>query len=186
MIYNLFLCLGDSLTFGARDIYMRNYPLELAKQLSETTSEEWYCITEAINGQTSSELARAAYSIVSKYPDVYGVLLLIGTNDSRNKFPIEIYLDNVKQIIRVCRILGKKVYLLSIPTLSYERHFLWFDEESKLLIEEYNKKLANLENIVFIDLHKIINEDDLIDGVHFSHQANLKIATFLAKVLLCK
>jgi nucleoside-diphosphate-sugar epimerase len=76
MIYNLLLCLGDSLTCGARDRYMRNYPLELAKELSEITSEEWYCITEAVNGRTSSELATSAYSIVNKYSDVYGVILL--------------------------------------------------------------------------------------------------------------
>jgi lysophospholipase L1-like esterase len=184
MIYNLLLCLGDSLTCGARDRYMRNYPLELAKELSEITSEEWYSITEAVNGRTSSELATSAYSIVNKYPDVYGVILLIGTNDSRNKFPVEVYIDNVKQIIRVCRILRKKIYLLSIPPFFYHRHFLWYDKQARLLIDEYNEKLSEMENVVFIDLNKQIEENDLIDGVHFTHEANVKIAKFLAKSLL--
>src|SRR5579883_2117295 len=111
MIYNLLLCLGDSLTFGARDRYDRNYPLELGCRLSEITGEEWYCITEACNGRVSSELAREAYQLLSPYPDVHGVLILIGTNDSRRKIPLNVYRDNIQQIIRVCRILRKKVFL---------------------------------------------------------------------------
>ena len=31
MIWNEILCIGDSLTYGARDEYGRSYPLELAK-----------------------------------------------------------------------------------------------------------------------------------------------------------
>ena len=39
MIWNEILCLGDSITFGARDCYGRSYPAELGKILSEKTGE---------------------------------------------------------------------------------------------------------------------------------------------------
>ena len=35
MIWNEVVCLGDSLTYGARDRYGRSYPAELAKILFE-------------------------------------------------------------------------------------------------------------------------------------------------------
>ena len=35
MIWNEILCLGDSLTYGARDRYGRSYPAELGKILSK-------------------------------------------------------------------------------------------------------------------------------------------------------
>ena len=184
MIYNILLCLGDSLTFGARDRYGRNYPLELAQRLSEKSGEEWYCITEAYNGRISSELAREAYTSVSKYPDVYGVLLLIGTNDSRNGIPPEIFEDNIRQIVRVCRIHKKKIYALSIPTVTVKRHFLWFDEACLARIEEYNRILERMDHVKFIDIRDAIRDEELIDGLHFSHEANVKLAELLAARLL--
>jgi lysophospholipase L1-like esterase len=184
MIYHLLLCLGDSLTFGARDQYGRNYPLELACSLSKRTGEDWFCITEASNGRTSSDLAREVYPLMVKYPDVHGTCLLIGTNDSRQKIPAEIYLDNVRQIVRVCRILKKRVFILSVPHFTPERHFLWFDDEALSLVKSYNEGLRQLASATFVDISEIITNSDLIDGVHFSHEANCKLASFLAQYLV--
>ena len=39
MIWNEILCIGDSLTYGARDCYRRSYPVELGKILYEKTKE---------------------------------------------------------------------------------------------------------------------------------------------------
>lgn len=184
MIYNLLLCLGDSLTLGSRDIFGRNYPLELGYKLSQLTGEEWYCITEAVNKRTSSDLARDAYSIAVRYTDVYGVILLIGTNDSRLEIPDEIYLGNLQQTIRVCKILGKKIYLLSIPHVSFKRHFLWYGESSAARINSYNKLMPRIQGVHFFDLAAHLDDGDLIDGVHFTHDANEKIAELLAHWLI--
>ena len=51
MIWNEVVCLGDSLTFGARDRYGRSYPLELGKILSEKTGEFYICHNHGINGE---------------------------------------------------------------------------------------------------------------------------------------
>jgi lysophospholipase L1-like esterase len=184
MIYHLLLCMGDSLTTGARDAEGRSYPLELSRELSSRTGEEWYCITEAVNGRTSAELARDAYKIAREYSDVFGVLLLIGTNDSRHGVPADTFEDNVRQIVRVCRILGKKVYVLSIPAFTPERHFLWYSAEARRLLDAYNERLAKLPDIELIDLRRAVTDADLIDGVHFSHEGNLRIARYLAERLL--
>ncbi len=183
MIYNLLLCVGDSLTYGARDQFGRNYPLELGRLMTEHTGEEWYCITEAVNGRISSEVARDAYGIIAKYPDAYGVLLLIGTNDSRRAIPPEIYAYNVRQIVRVCRVLGKKVHVLSVPTIAVERHFLWYDQACLTRLEEYNQILKDMDHVRFVDIRDVIGDAELIDGVHFTHEANVKLAEYLVGCL---
>ena len=43
MIWNEILCIGDSLTYGARDCYRRSYPVELGKILYEKTKEFYIC-----------------------------------------------------------------------------------------------------------------------------------------------
>jgi lysophospholipase L1-like esterase len=184
MIYHLLLCLGDSLTTGARDTEGRSYPLELARELSSRTREDWYCITEAVNGRTSSELARDVYKIARGYTDVHGVLLLIGTNDSRHGVPPDTFEDNVRQIVRVCQILGKKVYVLTIPAFTPERHFLWYSAEARRLLDAYNERLSTLQGVELIDLSRAVDDTLLIDGVHFSHEGNLRVARYLAERLL--
>jgi lysophospholipase L1-like esterase len=183
VIYNVLLCLGDSLTTGARDRYLRNYPLELAARLSARTGEEYYCITEAVNGLTSAQLARDAYKIVAAYPDARGVLLLIGTNDSRDGVPTELYRDNVTQIVRACRILGKKVFVLSVPKIDSSRNYLWYSDACHQRIDEYNRVLEALPQVYFVDIRDVIGDGELIDGVHFSHEANVRLAEALAERL---
>lgn len=183
MIYNVLVCLGDSLTTGARDRYFRSYPLELASAMSQKTNEAWLCATEAVNGQTSSDLARNAYRLLLPYTDVYGALILIGTNDSRRGIPPAIFVDNVSQIVSACRVLGKKPYVLTIPMVDYNRHFLWYSKESAILIEEYNNALAQLDNIALIDIRPSVTSAHLIDGVHFSHEGNVQVAETVAAFL---
>jgi lysophospholipase L1-like esterase len=184
MIYNLLLCLGDSLTAGARDPHLRNYPLELGQLLSTDTGEEWFCATEAANGRTSSELARDCYAIMSRYPDVYGVLVLIGTNDSRHRIPPDVFEDNLGQILRVCRILKKRAYVLTIPPVNFQRHFLWYDREACTLIAAYNQRIAALKHAEVIDVAAKIGDDHLVDGVHLTHEGNRLIARVVRDHLL--
>ena len=43
MIWNEVICLGDSLTYGARDEYERSYTSELPPILEKITNEIWIC-----------------------------------------------------------------------------------------------------------------------------------------------
>ena len=55
MIWNEIVCLGDSLTFGARDPFKRSFPAELGKMLSDETGEFYYCHNYGVCGETSSD-----------------------------------------------------------------------------------------------------------------------------------
>ena len=99
MIWNQILCLGDSLTYGARDRYGRSYPAELGKVLTDKTGEFYICHNYGINGETSSDLLRRSWGIIKGNKDCKIMLLWIGTNDTKVPTPLDIYEDNLKQII---------------------------------------------------------------------------------------
>ena len=63
MIWNEILCLGDSITFGARDPYKRSYPNELGQMLTEKT-KEFYCFSR--NSARSSKLKSSFFYLIFK------------------------------------------------------------------------------------------------------------------------
>ena len=67
MIWNEIVCLGDSLTYGARDRFGRSYPAELGKILSSETGEFYICHNYGINGETSSDLLRRSWNILKSH-----------------------------------------------------------------------------------------------------------------------
>ena len=68
MIWNEIVCLGDSLTYGARDRYGRSYPAELGKIMTDATGEFYICHNYGINGETSSDLLRRSWHILKSNP----------------------------------------------------------------------------------------------------------------------
>ena len=58
MIWNEILCVGDSITYGARDEQKRSFPAELAKIMTDKTGEFFVCHNHGICGETSSDLLR--------------------------------------------------------------------------------------------------------------------------------
>ena len=67
MIWNEITCIGDSITYGARDEFGRSYPAELGKQMSSETKEFYYCHNYGICGETSSDLLRRAWSNITSH-----------------------------------------------------------------------------------------------------------------------
>ena len=93
MIWNEILCLGDSITCGARDEYGRSYPMELSKILTERTGEIYICHDHGVCGETSSDLLRRSWDACRMRKDSNIALLMIGTNDTQKNMPVEIYED---------------------------------------------------------------------------------------------
>tara|TARA_R110000744_G_scaffold231725_2_gene349852 strand:- start:25 stop:573 length:549 start_codon:yes stop_codon:yes gene_type:complete len=180
MIWNQILCLGDSLTYGARDRYGRSYPAELGKLLSEKTNEFYICHNYGINGETSSDLLRRSWGIIKSNQDCKIMLLWIGTNDTKSPIPLDIYEDNLRQIINSARAHGMNVIVATIPELGFSPFYLNNTEYTK----KYSKVVRDLS--AKLDL-QVVNMDNmekyLIDGVHFSHEGNLEIAKRFAKII---
>tara|TARA_B110000444_G_scaffold197155_1_gene187950 strand:- start:1898 stop:2455 length:558 start_codon:yes stop_codon:yes gene_type:complete len=181
MIWNEIICLGDSITYGARDEYDRSYTSELPSILENITKELWVCHNYGINGETSSNLLRRTWRNISSHHQAKIVCLMIGTNDTKIPMPEEIYEDNLKQIINICKIQGKFVLIGTLPPLSLNPNY----RNNLEYIEKYNsiiKKLAKNHKIELAEFDDI--SEYLIDGVHFGNAGYKKIAEIWSKSIL--
>lgn len=181
MIWNEVICLGDSLTYGARDEYGRSFPAELAQQLSAQTDTFWFCHNHGVNGETSSDVLRRVWGTCRSHPEAKLMTLLVGTNDTKIPTPPEIYADSVRQIVNAARVHDKTVVLGLLPPLEFSPHYI----NNRSYIEVYNQTLheigAETDSLV-CDLAPL--GPDLIDGVHFDHAGYVKMAELWASTIL--
>lgn len=183
MIWNQILCLGDSLTYGARDRYGRSYPAELGKVLSEKTGEFYICHNYGINGETSSDLLRRSWGIIKSNRECKLMLLWIGTNDTKVPTPLDVYEDNLRQIILSAKAHGMNVIVATVPELGFSPFYLNNKEYTKKY-SEVVLKLSKTLNFKVVDMSDM--EKHLIDGVHYTHEGNIEIANRFAKVIMDK
>jgi len=180
MIWNEILCLGDSITFGARDPYKRSYPVELSKILTEKLNECYVCHNCSVSGETSSELLRRAWSNIKSHSNAKIMLLLIGTNDTQLKVPIDIYEDNLRQIISMARIHGMHVIVSTLPELAFTPLYL-----NRSYIKKYNdviNKLSQKMDFTLCDISGV--ENYYLDGVHLTHEGNKQLAHKFANTII--
>lgn len=187
-IYGHIICLGDSLTHGARDLYGRCYPMELSDILWDRYGQRWVCIDEGVNGDTSTDVLRRSISVMRKYPDAQEVVLLCGTNDSKDaiNMPVEIYRKNLEGILRNIAVYEKETLLCTIPCL---KGFGApdYSQESQGRINSYNKVIKELavSDPTVKELVELrgIPEQFYADGVHLKNAGYFYIADRVADSL---
>ena len=181
MIWNEILCLGDSITCGARDEYGRSYPMELAKILTEKTGEVYVCHDHGVCGDTSADLLRRTWGACKSHKDANIALLMIGTNDTQKNMPIEIYEDSIRQIINMCKIHGMHVIIATLPKLGFTP--LYF--KNAHLIENYNDVIRRVANELKLDICDMSGtEKYYVDNVHYTHEGYRILADRWASKIL--
>tara|TARA_R100000742_G_C4279616_1_gene104761 strand:- start:9929 stop:10486 length:558 start_codon:yes stop_codon:yes gene_type:complete len=181
MIWNEILCLGDSITFGARDPHKRSFPAELGKMLTEQFNEFYYCHNCGINGETSSDLQKRAWGNIQSHSNSKIMLLLIGTNDTQIGIPEDIFEDNIRQIVSIAKVFGMYTIVGTLPELGFTPLYL----ENTKLIKEYNKRIKKLSKEMKFDICDLSGtEKHYVDGVHFTHEGNLEIANRFRESIL--
>ena len=181
MIWNEILCLGDSLTYGARDQYGRSYPAELGKILSEKTGEFYICHNYGINGETSSDLLRRSWPIIKSNKSCKICLILIGTNDTKKPTPLDVYSDNLRQIVLSAKANGMTPIVGTLPELTFSP-FYQFNREYTELYSREVLKMSKTLGFHICDMTDM--EDLLIDGVHFGNEGYTEMAKRWSKVIL--
>ena len=181
MIWNEIICLGDSWTYGARDSYGRSYPAELGRVLSEETGEFYICHNYGVNGDTSSDLLRRTWRHLKSDPDARIVLILIGTNDTKTPIPIDIYEDNIRQIVSSVKANRRTPILGLLPPLVFNPNYM-FNRE---YIDIYNKSTKDLSGkLGYMTSSMEDLGDDLIDGVHLTHNGYKEMAKKWCQTIL--
>ena len=181
-VYGTIVCLGDSLTHGARDDYGRCYPMELSDLFWTAYNQRWLCAEEGVNGEISSDILRRSISVMKKYPEAHEVILLCGTNDSKDRINMDslTFKRNIEGILRVATVHDKEILICSIPDL-VGFGAPDYSQESQKRIDRFNGIIDVVvkENpsIIkgFIDLRGI-PADYYADGVHFKNIGYREIA----------
>ena len=173
MIWNEILCLGDSITYGARDEFGRSPTIELSKIMTEQSGEVYICHNHGISGETSSDLLKRTWDACKSRKDSNLAFLMIGTNDTQKAIPTDIYEDNLRQIITMCRIHGMHVIVATLPSLGFTP--LYF--KNSFLIDSYNDVIMRLSIEMDFDVCDMSGvEEFYIDGVHFTNEGHKEIA----------
>ena len=178
MIYGFILCLGDSITNGARDEYNRSYPFELSDLMSERfPGQAWVCINRGENEWTSAHLLRNTFDITKSYSKAFEVVICIGMNDSKPNIrtPPEMFKKNVHGILRILGVLGRHVYLCSIPDFG-GFGCINYDLESVKLVERYNDILREVSDVRFVDMSGF-PEECYADSVHLNNTGAKEMAS---------
>ena len=181
MIWNEILCLGDSITYGARDEQGRSFPAELGKIMTRETGEFYYCHNHGVCGETSSDLLRRAWGAAKSGSNSKIATLMIGTNDTQVPTEDGVYEDNLRQIVSILKVHGMHVILCTLPELGITPLYFVHTEH----INRYNniiKKIAKEESLLVCEMRG--TENFYIDGVHYTHEGYKELANRISSVIL--
>ncbi len=170
------LCLGDSLTNGARNEYFRDYTQELNYLIKNKIKKDNICINESVNGETSSEILKRATKIL--FNNSYDfVLLLAGTNDTKVPIPLYIYEKNIIQIIDNANVAGAKVIIGLLPPI-YTGLPCYSKTEGNKIIKKYNESIIKISKKKKLKVVSFINfkEKFYSDGVHLNYIGYVEMA----------
>ena len=181
MIWNEIVCLGDSITYGARDEYARSPTIELSKIMKEKTGEVYICHNYGISGETSVDLLKRTWRACSSHRTANIAFIMIGTNDTQKAIPPEVYEDNLRQIIDMCRIHGMHVIISTLPKLGMTP--LYYKNSN--LISSYNNVIMSLSSELGLHVCDMSGvEEHYVDGVHFTNAGHKEIANRWANKIL--
>lgn len=186
MNWETILCIGDSITIGARS-YL-GYPEYLGHFLQEKTGASWNVINLAVSGYNCRDIYRHLnnnYPMVNvQNPSV--ATILIGTNDLKQQTDIVAFRIAYEALIVKTKLLvsHNNIFLIKIPLLGvgvkYPYKFSMNEE-----IPKYNTiigKLAKKYNFRTIELNTEASE--FYDGVHVNESGSRSYAQQILKNIL--
>lgn len=170
------LCIGDSLVFGARDEYHSSCPAELSRLFWEKDRKLVFCINQGVSGDTSGDLLRRILAVSKSGAEAGLALILIGTNDTFLPQKLDIYRDNLRQIVNLIKQGRESVGLgLLPPVIGPGLPNYPFDAMAQ--IEKFNEIIISIakENNCFLADFRGLGSY-IIDTAHFGHEGYCKMA----------
>lgn len=175
MIGGVILCVGDSLTHGARDPYGLHYPELLGRKLSAKYGQNWIGVEEGINGQKSADILRRFFKHLKSNREASEVCLWVGTNDAKRPgVPPGMFRENLESFVRMAKFVRKPLFIGLLPGM---KGFGAPDYVDNSLIEAYNAEILDLVDkhndplVWYVDLRDL-PVGMFCDGIHLTHEGN--------------
>ncbi|MGL5354060.1 MAG: GDSL-type esterase/lipase family protein [Clostridium sp.] len=185
---DLFVFIGDSLTFGYGVNKTNNWVYKLQKSLSLNL------INKGINGNTTTDmLNRFSEDVIIKNPK--STFIMGGTNDLLSNRSTEFILKNIELMITECLSINSKIILGIPPTIIVDDAFKLFSpcDTYNYCINELPKLrdgillLAKKYNLLYFDFYSLsldnISNNIFLDGIHFNETGQDLLFTYADKLL---
>lgn len=187
MNFNIVLCIGDSITNGARDDKKSTYPLEMETILENSVGGMWICLNEGINGETTCDIVKRFYSLLKKYPEAQEVCFFEGVNDSKDNknTPVDTFKKNLEHCIKASIVRQKKLFVGTIP---YQKGILApsYNKATNERVNLYNKEINRLCEKYSLPKVELSDLDETLysDGIHLNNKGHIEIAKRFAQAIL--
>ncbi|MBU4480107.1 hypothetical protein KKG48_01520 [Patescibacteria group bacterium] len=180
---------GDSLVYGTDDDGKKGgWVIRLQNKAGEK-NRFW---NFGICGDTSTNLLkRIEKNCEEKNPDI--AMVFIGANDSQYKTEkentlvnIEDYKNNLEEILKILNKYTQKIIFIGLPkmndgiTTNWNYKYYFCNENLKKYDDEI-KKFCEKNNLKYIHIFDVLNENDLSDGAHPNSIGYEKIADKIYK-----
>lgn len=185
MIFEQVICLGDSLTFGARS--KAGWPEYMAQYLREKTGRVYVAINEGVSGETVLQLLRRSDHKLFHFKDVMMATLLIGTNDTKPMIdtPPDLFEELYRQVVDRLLIRKMVVFCGTIPDQMGEV-CLPYDKSSIERLKVFNERIEKVCTERKVHLVKLngFDADDYSDSLHFSDKGSIRVAHVFGDAIL--
>lgn len=185
MNYQNILCVGDSLTFGARSYGC--YPLHLAAMLSKRTPYAWRAINDSRSGDRARELWFRVNLLLDQVQDTFQACVLIGTNDAANSVSVDLFAEYYRQILRAFAVKKYRMVLCGeVPPVFPDGH-VFFPKDSAARRDEFNEaiRLVVAESpIARLVQFPSLDRSGYEDSVHFNEEGNRRVAEAFVREIL--
>lgn len=172
---NLYMALGDSITGGAPDTTVTQYPAKLSVMLGKTV------IDAGIGGEQSIEGAARARDLLARYRPGY-LLVLYGANDVHD-YDADFTITNLVSIINDAKANNTIPVLATITPAFGHYGFISVDAPE---LNEKIRRLAHDHDLLVADLEKAFGSNQdlfLSDNLHPNEDGTDLIAATFAAVL---
>jgi lysophospholipase L1-like esterase len=185
------ICLGDSLTTGARTRF--GLPEALADHLNRLTRKKWLFRCEAVNGETVLQLLRRMDQKPWMWQDATFGTLMIGTNDAKTAVdtPPAVFRMLFGQILDRLIVAKLLVFPALIPDLQIDASLASpYDSSCRDRIGRFNDAIRRecaergLERAL-VDTTGL-PAADYVDGVHFSEEGINAVARRFAEKITAR
>lgn len=186
MNWETLLCIGDSITIGARSYI--GFPEYLGHFLREASQTEWNVINQAISGYTCRDISRNISShftnIKNQNPSI--ATILIGTNDVKTNTPPDLFEMAYIQLITKVKLLipGNTIFLIKIPNFTKGIKYPYTFQLNEQ-IPQYNDIITQLSKKYQLRLIELeMKEAHLFDGVHLNESGSRGVAQQISSIIL--
>ena len=186
MLYGTILCLGDSMTFGARSPI--GYPEYLGPMMSRS-NVEWVALNRGISGQTTRQIldrAPAAVQQLNSFSGPKWCVVMAGTNDSKGRgLPLHEWEMLYRQILHWPLRFGIPLALCTYPSVDHKM-MPDFSATSNKWLSEASSRVRNIvdeleqKNTVSLVELEGFPVEYLCDGVHLNKGGYLEMANRVA------